>query len=408
MKNLSFNSPLADRMRPTSFQDFLGQKEVVGETALLKSVIKSHQLPSLIFWGPPGSGKTTLAFIIADQSQAQFEKLSAVSSGIKELKAVFKKAEENAENNQKTILFVDEIHRWRKNQQDALLPYVEEGKIILIGTTTENPSFEITGALLSRCRVIVLKSLEKKQIEKIIQRALNDEKRGLGKLKIEIKEEVISFIAQMSNGDARTALNILEYAVSSQFSKKQGKIKITTKVIKEALQKSHLFYDKNGEEHYNIISALHKSLRGSNPDAALYWLARMVEAGEDPLYIARRLIRFAAEDVGLANSQALEQAIAAYQACHFIGLPEANVILAQAVVYLAKCRKSNLIYLAYQKAAQDVRKYGNLPVPLHLRNASSNLMEELGYGKGYQYSPEHNYQEKQEYWPKELKNKKYL
>jgi putative ATPase len=304
MKNVSFNSPLADRMRPTSFQDFLGQKEVVGETALLKSVIKSNQLPSLIFWGPPGSGKTSLAFIIAEQSQAQFEKLSAVSSGMKELKSVFKKAEENAQNNQKTILFVDEIHRWRKNQQDALLPYVEEGKIILIGTTTENPSFEITGALLSRCRVIVLKALEQKQIEKIIQRALSDKKNGLGKLKIEISPGVVSFIAQMSNGDARTALNILEYAVSSQSQKEKSKIKITTKVIKETLQKSHLFYDKNGEEHYNIISALHKSLRGSNPDAALYWLARMVEAGEDPLYIARRLIRFAAEDVGLANSQA--------------------------------------------------------------------------------------------------------
>jgi putative ATPase len=408
MKNVSFNSPLADRMRPTSFQDFLGQKEVVGETALLKSVIKSNQLPSLIFWGPPGSGKTSLAFIIAEQSQAQFEKLSAVSSGMKELKSVFKKAEENAQNNQKTILFVDEIHRWRKNQQDALLPYVEEGKIILIGTTTENPSFEITGALLSRCRVIVLKALEQKQIEKIIQRALSDKKNGLGKLKIEISPGVVSFIAQMSNGDARTALNILEYAVSSQSQKEKSKIKITTKVIKETLQKSHLFYDKNGEEHYNIISALHKSLRGSNPDAALYWLARMVEAGEDPLYIARRLIRFAAEDVGLANSQALEQAVAAYQACHFIGLPEANVVLAQAVVYLAKCHKSNLIYLAYEKAAQDVKKYGNLPVPLHLRNAPTDLMKNLGYGKGYQYSPDYNYQEKQEYFPEKLKNKKYL
>jgi putative ATPase len=408
MKNVSFNSPLADRMRPTSFQDFLGQKEVVGETALLKSVIKSNQLPSLIFWGPPGSGKTSLAFIIAEQSQAQFEKLSAVSSGMKELKSVFKKAEENAQNNQKTILFVDEIHRWRKNQQDALLPYVEEGKIILIGTTTENPSFEITGALLSRCRVIVLKALEQKQIEKIIQRALSDKKNGLGKLKIEISPGVVSFIAQMSNGDARTALNILEYAVSSQSQKEKSKIKITTKVIKETLQKSHLFYDKNGEEHYNIISALHKSLRGSNPDAALYWLARMVEAGEDPLYIARRLIRFAAEDVGLANSQALEQAVSAYQACHFIGLPEANVVLAQAVVYLAKCHKSNLIYLAYEKAAQDVKKYGNLPVPLHLRNAPTDLMKNLGYGKGYQYSPDYNYQEKQEYFPEKLKNKKYL
>jgi len=408
MLNTSLNTPLADRMRPVSLKNFLGQKEVVGDNTLLKAAIESDQLPSLIFWGPPGSGKTTLAFIIAKQTKSEFEKISAVSSGLKDLRNIFKKAEENKKEGKQTILFVDEIHRWRKNQQDALLPYVEQGYVILIGTTTENPSFEITSALLSRCRVFVLKSLTEKQICKIIKNAIKDKKKGLGGSKIEIADKVIKSIAQMSNGDARTALNVLEYAVFSRPKNSKKILKITIEAVKQAFQKSHLFYDKNGEEHYNIISALHKSMRGSDSNAALYWLARMVEAGEDPLYIARRLVRFASEDVGLANSRALEQTVSVYQACHFIGLPECNVILAQAVVYLAKCNKSNSLYSAYTKAAKDVAEHGNLPVPLHLRNASTQLMEDMGYGKGYQYSPDHNYKEKQSYLPDKLKNRKYL
>jgi len=408
MSNTSSNNPLADRMRPTSLKNFLGQKEIVGDNTLLKAVIESDQLPSLIFWGPPGSGKTTLAFIIAKKTKSEFEKISAVSSGLKDLRNIFKKAEENKKEGKQTILFVDEIHRWRKNQQDALLPYVEQGYVILIGTTTENPSFEITSALLSRCRVFVLKSLTEDQICKIIKNAVKDKKKGLGGFKIEITDKIIKSIAQMSNGDARTALNVLEYLAFSRPKDSKKSFKITIEGVRQAFQKSHLFYDKNGDEHYNIISALHKSMRGSDPNAALYWLARMVEAGENPLYIARRLVRFASEDVGLANSRALEQTVSAYQACHFIGLPECNVILAQAVVYLAKCKKSNALYSAYTKVAKDVAEYGNLPVPLHLRNASSKLMEDMGYGKDYQYSPDHDYKEKQSYLPDKLKNRKYL
>ena len=313
-------SPLADRIRPEKLEDFLGQDEIVGQGKMLRQAIEADSLPSLIFWGPPGSGKTTLAHIIARETKAEFLQFSAVTSGLKDLKEVIKKARANAVEDRKTILFIDEIHRWNKAQQDALLPHVERGTIILIGATTENPSFEVRGALLSRCRVFVLKQLGQTEIAEIIKRALKDKDRGLGKLEIKIDEAVINLLAQMSNGDARVALNVLEYASSLNRS-------ITTDTIKEAFQKSYLFYDKDGEEHYNIISALHKSLRGSDANAALYWLARMVEAGEDPLYIARRLVRFAAEDIGLANSLALEQAVAAYQACHFIGLPECNVIL---------------------------------------------------------------------------------
>ena len=408
MLNVSSNTPLADRIRPVSLKNFLGQKEIIGDNTLLRAAIESDQLPSLIFWGPPGSGKTTLAFIIARQTKSKFEKISAVSSGLKDLRNVFKKAEENKKEGKQTILFVDEIHRWKKNQQDALLPYIEQGKVVLIGTTTENPSFEITSALLSRCRVFVLKSLTEKQICKILKNAIKDKKKGLGEFKIEIEDKVINAIAQMSNGDARTALNVLEYAVFSHPKNSKKSLKITIEIVKQAFQKSHLFYDKNGDEHYNIISALHKSIRGSDANAALYWLARMLEAGEEPLYIARRLIRFASEDVGLSNSRALEQVVSAYQACHFIGMPECNVILAQAVVYLSKCKKSNALYLAYNKAAKDVAEYGNLQVPLHLRNAPTQLMKDMGYGEDYQYSPEHDYREKQDYFPDKLKNRKYL
>jgi putative ATPase len=355
----------------------------------------------MIFWGPPGSGKTTLAFIIAKQTKSEFMQFSAVASGIRALKEVIKKAGENEIEDKKTILFIDEIHRWNKTQQDALLPHVEQGIITLIGATTENPSFEVRGALLSRCRVFVLKQLTKEHIVDIIKKALQDKEKGIGGLKIKADKNVIDVLAQMSNGDARIALNVLEYASSI------SKI-ITVKIIKEAFQKSHLLYDKDGEEHYNIISALHKSMRGFDADAALYWLARMLEAGEEPLYIARRLVRFASEDIGLANSRALEQAVACYQACHFIGMPECNVILAQAVVYMAKCKKSNDLYTAYGKAAQDVKEYGNLSVPLHIRNASTALMKNLGYGKEYKYGPDFDYKEEQEYLPEELKRRKYL
>ena len=396
-----YNKPLADRMRPNSLDDFLGQDDLVGKGKLLRKAIEADNIPSMIFWGPPGSGKTTLAYIIAQKTKSDFQQLSAVSSGLKDLREIIKQAEVNKRLGTKTILFIDEIHRWNKSQQDSLLPNIEKGVIVLIGATTENPSFEIVGPLLSRCRVFVLKQLAKPHLKKIIKRAVEDKENGIGKLKIKIDDKTIELITEMSNGDARIALNILEYA--SSLSKN-----IDKSIVKQAFQKSNLFYDKDGEEHYNIISALHKSMRGSDPNAALYWLARMLEAGEEPLYIARRLVRFASEDIGLANSQALEQAVAAYQACHFIGMPECNVVLAQAVVYMSKCKKSNNLYQAYEQAVIDVRKYGNLSVPLHIRNASTKLMKKLGYGKGYKYSPDYDYKEKQEYLPKELKDRKYL
>lgn len=398
-----FQKPLADRMRPEILEKFLGQEEILGKGKLLRKAIESDELPSIIFWGPPGSGKTTLAYIIAKITKADFKRISAVESGLKELREIIKLAEINHRLGKRTILFIDEVHRWNKAQQDALLPHVEKGLIILIGATTENPSFEVNGALLSRCRVFVLKQLDENQISEIIKSALKDKKKGLGVLNLKIDKKIIQLISQMSNGDARTALNVLEYAAFSSPSKN-----ITLETIKQAFQKSNLFYDKDGEEHYNIISALHKAMRGSDPDASLYWLARMLEAGEDPLYIARRIVRFASEDIGLANSKALEQAVAVYQACHYIGMPECNVILAQAIVYMAKCKKSNELYVAYEKAAKDVKEHGNLTVPLHIRNAPTKLMKELNYGKNYKYSPDYNYKEKQDYFPDKLKNRKYL
>lgn len=392
---------MADRMRPENFAEFFGQDEIIGEGKLLRQAIESGQTPSMIFWGPPGSGKTTLAFIIAKQTQADFIPMSAVSSGLKDLRAIVERAKTNQRLGTRTILFIDEIHRWNKTQQDALLPHVERGLVTLVGATTENPSFEVRGALLSRCRVFVLQRLTADHIIAIVKNALANTERGVGGLGIRINDSAIRALAGMSNGDARTALNILEYA--SAVSKT-----ITREALAEAFQKSHLLYDKDGEEHYNIISALHKSMRGSDANAALYWLARMLEAGEDPLYIARRLIRFASEDIGLANSHALEQAVAAYHACHFIGMPECSVVLAQAVVYMAKCKKSNALYTAYTQAARDVGDYGNLPVPLHIRNAPTDFMKDLGYGKGYKYSPDFEYKEDQGYFPDELKNRKYL
>ncbi|MDD5098112.1 MAG: replication-associated recombination protein A [Candidatus Pacebacteria bacterium] len=396
-----YKGPLADRMRPETIEEFMGQDEIIGEKKLLREAIKMDRVPSMIFWGPPGTGKTTLAFIIAKQTKSEFVRVSAVSSGLKDLREIIERAKVSQRLGKKTILFIDEIHRWNKTQQDGLLPHIESGLITLIGATTENPSFEVRGALLSRSRVFVFKQLDKDSIEKIIKRALKDKKKGLGEMKMKINKKAMDLLSNISNGDARIAINILEYAASVSSN-------IDVELIKEATQKAALMYDKNGEEHYNIISALHKSMRGSDASASLYWLARMIESGEDPLFIARRLVRFASEDIGLANSRALEQAVAAYQACHFIGYPECNVILSQAVVYMAKCKKSNELYMAYLKVADDVRRYGNLPVPLHLRNAVSKLMDEVGYGKGYKYSPEFGYKEKQEYMPEKLKGRKYL
>ncbi len=394
------SAPLADRMRPRDFDEFFGQEDIVGQGKLLRRLIENDELSSLIFWGPPGVGKTTLAHIIAEKTGARFVELSAVASGKADLQKILGDAEG------RTILFIDEIHRWNKAQQDALLPHVEKGKITLIGATTENPSFEIIGALLSRSRVFVLKRLSFQDIIRIIDRTLADQERGFGILEMNMPDDAKQLLAELSEGDARVALNALELAVKGQKGKKQ--ILLDTAGVKEALQKAHLVFDKRGEEFYNVISALHKSMRGSDPDASLYWLARMLESGCDPLYVARRVVRFASEDVGMANSEALVQAVAAYHACHFLGMPECAVHLAQAVVYCAKSKKSNLLYTAYDKAAEDAKNTSHLGVPLHIRNAPTKLMKELGYGKGYQYNPDYDQPVQQEYFPEELKGRKYL
>lgn len=400
MKQRNHTIPLADRMRPTSLQEFFGQEDVVGEASFLRKAIEQDRVPSMIFWGPPGSGKTTLASIIAHETNAVFVQLSGVVSGKKDLLAVIKSAQERKAEGIKTILFIDEIHRWNKAQQDALLPYVENGTVVLIGATTENPSFEVISALISRSRVIVLKKLEASALEKIITHAVEDSEKGLGKKKISISPEVISHMAMLANGDARMALNTLE--VAAEQSKN-----ITKDLLKKVLQQSHLYYDKTGEEHYNIISALHKSMRGGDADAAVYWLARMLEGGEDPKYVARRLLRFASEDIGLADNFAVVLANAVFDACHKIGMPECSVHLAQLVIYLAQAKKSVSAYFAYGKAKKDVEVYGNLPVPMHIRNAPTKLMEKLGYGKGYKYTPLED-SSGQQYLPDELEGKKYL
>ncbi|MDP3725493.1 MAG: replication-associated recombination protein A [Nanoarchaeota archaeon] len=402
--------PLADRVRPKTFEDFVGQEHVVGRDAILRKAIERDALPSIIFWGPTGSGKTTIAHVIAEGTKAHFEKMSAITGGVDEIKEIVRKAKDYKKAyGKETILFIDEIHRFNKRQQDALLPHVEDGTIIFIGATTENPSFEVNSALLSRSRVFVLNALEANDIELILKRALTDKERGLGNKKIVIKEDILKFLSQMANGDARVALNALELAVNATQLKK-GAITITIETIKEALQRTHILYDKNGEEHYNIISALHKSMRGSDADAALYWLGRMLEGGEDPLYVARRLIRFASEDIGIANSFALPQAVAAYDACHYIGMPECELAIAQAVVYMAKSKKSNALYIAYGKVKEDIKNLQNEPVPLHLRNAPTRLMKDLNYGKNYKYTPDFKSDEeaKQNYLPEKLKGKKYL
>jgi len=401
--------PLADKMRPRNFDEFFGQEDIVGQGKLLRKLIDNDQMTSVIFWGPPGSGKTTLANIVANQTKSRFVVISAVMSGKEELKKVVAEAKQHLETGQKTVLFIDEIHRWNKAQQDALLPYVEKGTVTLIGATTENPSFEIIGALLSRSRVFILKPLSEKNIEKVIEQAITDKERGLGNIALKVSAETIELLALLSGGDARTALNGLELAAIAKSAKnKKGVIEISKEEIKEALQRTHLIFDKQGEEFYNIISALHKSMRGSDADAALYWLARMLEGGADPLYVARRILRFASEDIGMANGEAMVQANTAYDACHKIGMPECTVHLAQAVVYCAKSKKSNLLYRAYNAAAADARTTSHLGVPIHLRNAPTQFMKDIGYGKDYKYSPEFDYQEEQDYLPEELKGKKYL
>ncbi len=408
-QKMAKEAPLADRMRPISLERFFGQEQIIGAGKLLRQLIEKDEIPSLIFWGPPGTGKTTLAKIIANLTDSEFISFSAVNCGVSDLKAIIREAADKRKfNSKKTILFIDEIHRWNKSQQDALLPHVETGIVTLIGATTENPSFEVNSALLSRTRVFVLEQLTEGDLVAILKSALLDKEKGLGNHKIKADDEVLEYLAKLSNGDARVALNALELAVKATKSLKSGIIKLDKKAIKESLQRHSHLYDKTGDQHYNIISALHKSLRGSDADAALYWLARMLEAGEDPLYVARRLVRFASEDVGLANSLALTQAVAGYQACHFIGMPECNVILAQVVVYLAKCQKSNELYEAYLNVQQDVKETMDEPVPLHLRNAPTKLMKNLGYGKDYKYSPKYNYREEQEYLPESLKGKRYL
>lgn len=383
-------APLAARMRPQDLDEIVGQEHLLGKGKVLRRLVESDHISSMIFWGPPGVGKTTLARVIARCTKAEFIDFSAVTSGIREIREVMKQAEENRRFGGRTIVFVDEIHRFNKAQQDAFLPFVEKGSIILIGATTENPSFEVNGALLSRCKVFVLQRLTTEDLIQLMERALTD-RRGFGDLHVEMPENALEAIAVFADGDARTALSTLEMAVLN--GETDGdKVTVTMETLEQCTSRKSLLYDKNGEEHYNLISALHKSMRNSDPDAAIYWLARMLEAGEDPLYVARRVTRFASEDIGLADPRALEIAVSAYQACHFIGMPECTVHLTEAVVYMSLAPKSNALYTAYNRARKDALDQLAEPVPAVIRNAPTRLMKDLGYGDGYQYA--HDTEEK--------------
>ena len=400
-------APLPDRMRPRDFEEFEGGEALLGPDTLLGTAVRTGSVPSLIFWGPPGSGKTTLARLLAEKGRARFEQFSAVTSGVKEVREVIERARTaRRANGAPTILFVDEMHRFNKAQQDAFLPHVEDGTIVLIGATTENPSFEVNNALLSRMKVIVLPMIPEEAIARILRRALEDDERGLGATGVTAADDVIATIASISGGDARVALQTLEIAAG--LAARRTPPAITAEDVREAAQRRTLPYDRAGEEHYNIISALHKALRGSDPDAGLYWLARMLEAGEDPLYVARRLVRFASEDVGLADPEALRLAVAVKDAVHFLGMPEGNTALAQLVVALALAPKSNSIYAAYLAAARDALEKAPYPVPLHIRNAPTPLMKHLGYGGGYQYAHElEDAIDTQRYFPEEMGEPRY-
>jgi len=394
-------------MRPEEVEEFVGQNNLLGPGKMLRRAIEEDRLFSMLFWGPPGTGKTTLARLIARKSRSRYVQYSAVTAGVKEIRELVAQARDDLKySSLRTILFLDEIHRFNKAQQDYLLPHVEDGTLLLIGATTENPSFEVNSALLSRLRVFIFDSLSPEDLLEIVRRALQDRERGLGELELSLDEEAEALIISQAGGDARTALNILEVAGLEAHLHREGKIE--RDIVLDAAQKRSLIYDKAGEEHYNLISALHKSLRDSDPDAGLYWMGRMIEGGEDPLYIARRLVRFASEDVGLASPRALEQAIAAFQACQFIGLPECVLALAQAVVFLATAPKSNSLYVAYDAVKDEIAKSGHLPVPLHIRNAPTRLMKQIGYGKGYKYA--HDFPDAkvdQEHLPEPLRGKRF-